>query len=400
MRQRGLEHEHVHADGWRDERDLGDHHHDDAEPDQIETMAHQEREEERDADQDDRQRLHHAAEQQEDEQDRHQGLVGTEPGRLNELQNAFAQARERDQLGEQQCAEQHAVEHHRGSRGLDEDLAKALPAHPPLRKGQDQRQAGTQTRGLGGGEQPAVQAADNEHEEQREGPHAAQRAQLLGDAGALAAGRILRADAGDRVDHAEIHHQTENAGDHGGDEEVADVGLGEDAVDHQDDRGRDQDAERAAGGDGGRGELIRVAVALHARVGDLGHRSRGREAGAAHRTETGAGHHGRQRQAAAHRPEESVRGAKQVVRDARAREDVAHQDEHRHHGELVGEHRLRDRHRHQRAGNIPAHDHTDAGERHRQQREGERHTQEGQDEHGQQGEESDRHFACSSVACE
>ena len=54
-------------------------------------------------------------------------------------------------------------------------------------------------------------------------------------------------------------------GNDAGHEELADRGLGRGAVDDHDDRGRDQDAERAGVADHAGGEVLRVAGAAPCR---------------------------------------------------------------------------------------------------------------------------------------
>ena len=129
------------------------------------------------------------------------------------------------------------------------------------------------------------------------------------------------------------HHQrrAQQAGQHAGGEQLADVRLGDDAVDHHDRRRRDHDAQRAAGGDDAGRQVVGVAELLHRRVGDLAHRRRGGDRRAADRAEAGAGEHRRVRQAAAHVADERIGGAEQLVRQPGAGDEVAHQDEQRHH---------------------------------------------------------------------
>ncbi len=134
----------------------------------------------------------------------------------------------------------------------------------------------------------------------------------------------------------------EDAGQDPRHEELADVGLGEDAVDHHDGRRRDHDAERARAGDGARGELVGIAEALHGRIGHLGHGGRGGDRGAADAAEAGRRPHGGHGEAAAQVADEGVGGAEQLLRHARARDEAAHEDEERHHRERVVAPRLVD----------------------------------------------------------
>ena len=82
-------------------------------------------------------------------------------------------------------------------------------------------------------------------------------------------------------------------------------------------------------------ERVRVAELLHGRIGDLGHGGGGGDRGAADRAEAGAGDDRRHREPAAQMADEGVGGAEQLLRHAGARDEVAHQDEQRHHRQRV-----------------------------------------------------------------
>src|SRR5690606_24615350 len=59
--QQAAQHKHIHAERRRDEADLGDHDHDDAEPDQVEPQTLHQRVEHRHGQQDHRHAFQHAA---------------------------------------------------------------------------------------------------------------------------------------------------------------------------------------------------------------------------------------------------------------------------------------------------------------------------------------------------
>jgi hypothetical protein len=107
-------------------------------------------------------------------------------------------------------------------------------------------------------------------------------------------------------------------------------------------------------------------------------------------------HHGGQRQAAADGAEEGVGGAEQVFRDAGSREHVAHQDEHRHHGQFVRKRCFGQRHGQQGTGDVEAVDEADAADGDGQQGDAQGDAQEGQQQHGGQANEADGHDADSS----
>ena len=157
----------------------------------------------------------------------------------------------------------------------------------------------------------------------------------LGPARALARWSRGRVAPGHVLDGAAEQQGAQDARQDPGGEELGDVGLGEDAVDHHDRRRRDHDAERAAAGHDSRRQAVGVAEALHRRVRDLGERGRRRDGGAADPAEPGRGPHGGHGQAPAQVADERVGRPEQLLGHARARHEVAHQDEERHHRQGV-----------------------------------------------------------------
>ena len=122
-------------------------------------------------------------------------------------------------------------------------------------------------------------------------------------------------------------------------EQLGDVLLGRDGIDHQDDRGRDQDAERAADRDraGGKAAVVLVAQQLRQRRPAEG--GGGRDRRAADRAERRAGARSPPspaRRAGARRQRSAARNS--AVRQARLLGERAHQDEQRNDRErVVGE---------------------------------------------------------------
>ncbi len=92
----------------------------------------------------------------------------------------------------------------------------------------------------------------------------------------------------------------------------------EDAVDDHRDARRDQDPERATGGDGAGRQAVVVAVLAHRRHRHLGHRRGGGDRAAAHGREGAAGHHGGHRQPAAQPADDGVAEVVELVGDAPA----------------------------------------------------------------------------------
>ena len=99
---------------------------------------------------------------------------------------------------------------------------------------------------------------------------------------------------------------------------------------------------------------------------------------AAHRAEDRRAADGGHREAAAQVSDERVGGAEQLLRQARARDEVAHQDEQRHHAQRVGEAGVVDHLRRRRRGRPPATHQPQAGKADEAHREGQRHAQQRQ----------------------
>ena len=196
--------------------------------------------------------------------------------------------------------------------------------------------------------------------------------------------RIARGDDGHRAHHQRGAKQPRQ---HAGRKQLADVRFGDDAVDHHDRRRRDHDAQRAAGGDDAGGQVVGVAELLHRRIRHLAHRGRGGDRRAADGAEPGAGQDRGVRQPATHVPDQRVRQAEQFVREARARDEVAHQDEQRHHAQRVGEAGFVDHLAGRGRGGVPAAQQAEADEAHDTHRKGQRQAQQRQHEDAAEAEQ-------------
>ena len=261
-------------------------------------------------------------------------------------------------------------EQHRGhQRGLDQDAEQHRPRQPAAQQCEQEAAEGADAARLGGREHAEIDAAHDDGEQQRHAPHLPESGPALRP-GRVGRGRAkLRPEPDHRLHGADIEQHADDAGDDPRDEQRADAGLGEDAVDDEDDARRDQDAEGAAGRDRSRGEAVGITEAPHRRHRHLGHGRRGRQARTADRAEPAARHDGRHRQAAAAVAEEGVRGGVELVREPRAGDEGAHEDEQRHHRELVGLRRVAGDLRDQRQGRAQAdleREPGDADDRHRE----------------------------------
>jgi hypothetical protein len=153
-----------------------------------------------------------------------------------------------------------------------------------------------------------------------------------GRAGAFA-GQTIGDD--DDPEHEEAGQH--DPGDDRPEEEVADRHPDLVAEDHQDDRRRDDLAQRARGGDHPRGERLVVAVLQHDRQREDAHRDDRRPDDPGRRREQRAHRDHRDRQAAPQRPEEHAHRLEQLLGQARLLEHDPHEDEERdgHEGVVV-----------------------------------------------------------------
>ena len=120
---------------------------------------------------------------------------------------------------------------------------------------------------------------------------------LISDGIAGRTGAWVEAD-GDRDGRHEQGDQ-ENARENARHEQLADILLGDDRVDHQRYRWRDHDPERAAGGDRAGCQLVRIAISAHGRHRHFGHGRSRRERRAADGGKAGTGGDGRKGETAA-----------------------------------------------------------------------------------------------------
>ena len=132
-------------------------------------------------------------------------------------------------------------------------------------------------------------------------------------------------------DQCEADHQCrqQQARHDAGHEQGSDRGIGRDAVQHQDDRGRQQDAERAGCGDDAGAEALRIAVFDHGRQDDRADRDHGRDTGAGNGGEQCRGRDTSQAQATRPMADQGRGEGDHAPSDAAARQERARQDKER-----------------------------------------------------------------------
>ena len=155
----------------------------------------------------------------------------------------------------------------------------------------------------------------------------------------------------DPNDDQEQQHQ-ENARNDASQEQVADTGFGENAVEHHDDAGRDENPDGSAGGDHPGRQLVAVSVAPHFRQRDLAHGGGGGERRSRNGAESAAGADGRHAQAAAASAPPGVEGAVQIAAQSGAGCEETHQHEQRDDAEFEVEGGLEDGLPQEREGGV------------------------------------------------
>ena len=149
----------------------------------------------------------------------------------------------------------------------------------------------------------------------------------------------IRPQLADDHDRDHVHGGGKETRNDAGDEQLADILLGDDAVDRKHGRRRQHGAERAAGGDDAGGEGLRIVVAPHFRIGDGGKGRRGGDRGAGNSGKAGAGGDGGDAEPALEMADKGIGGAEQFPAHAGIRHEGAHQEEHRDDAERVIGHR-------------------------------------------------------------
>ena len=142
---------------------------------------------------------------------------------------------------------------------------------------------------------------------------------------------------GDDEGHRRQHQRQDDAGHDAGHEQRADRGVGGDAVQHQNDRGRHQDAERAGGRDHADAEPPGIAVLDHGRHHDRADRHHGGDARSRNRREHRAGRDAGEAKTARKVTDQRGRERDHAARDAAPGQEGAGKDEkrNRHDAEIV-----------------------------------------------------------------
>src|SRR5262245_26640242 len=230
-------HEHVHPDRRMDQTELDGHHDDNAEPDRVEAQMRDDRKDDRDGQDDHGHRVHQAAEHQVHHHDQRQDAVAAEPESGQEFRHLLRRLRDREEIAEQQRADQHGEYGSGSARCLEERAEDAVSVETPAQQADQESAARADTAGFGRREarqerQP-VKAADHEYKQQQRRPDVFQRGTTLRPGAARTGWQEFRPSPSDDGDRGHVHADRQQAGNDSGDEQLADVLLGDDAVDRE-----------------------------------------------------------------------------------------------------------------------------------------------------------------------
>ena len=254
-------------------------------------------------------------------------------------------------------------------------------------------------RGFGRRRDAGIDHAGHHAEQQQHRADDPEHPEFLGERNRRRRGRARRILPGQEPDGRHDGEGDENAGDDAADQQRADIHFGQQAVDDERDRWRDQHRQRARDRDHAGGHLRLVALLQHR--GQAGRRQRrGRSrAGAADRAEAGAGQRGRHAEAAGDPADPGGGRLEQIVGDAADQHELGHQQEHRDRDQFVG------RHRRQRRGLQDARQHRHAADQIKPEHARARHRKADRRADRQQHEQhdhrqSENHSKVSPAACD
>ena len=234
---------------------------------------------------------------------------------------------------------------------LHQNAPQVPQAEAPLGEAEEERADGPDRAGLDRREETAVEAAEHQRDQRRDRQALGQKLPPGEDGLVKVVGTPDEPgrEGRHRDDPGRESDRQQQARSDPGDEQVADALLGQDAVEDQEERGRDQHAEDARSRDDADGEAWRVAVADHLRHGDLGEDGGRGNGDAGDRGEDRVGPDGSHAQTAPESAEGLVGDVEGVATHSRFRDDEPHQHEERHDAEKIACDRVVCRQRHQLA---------------------------------------------------
>ena len=193
--------------------------------------------------------------------------------------------------------------------------------------------------GFGRGRDAGINHAGHHAEQQQHRADDLEHPEFLGERNRRSGGSTRRILPGQEPDGRHDGEGDENAGDDAADQQRADIHFGQQPVDHECHRRRDQHRQRARYRDHAGCHLRLVALLQHR--GQAGRRQRrcGSGAGAADRAEAGAGQCGCHAETAGDLADPGGGRLEQIVGNAADQHKLGHQQEHRNRDQLIGGHR-------------------------------------------------------------
>ena len=238
-------------------------------------------------------------------------------------------------VAEDRGADEDHEDHGRGLDGLPDRLDGPGPREPAEGHADHRGQEGAERADLGRRGHAHVEQGHDQDDQSRLDQMRRRLAQRSGPRHDVGLGRVGRADPHPDHDGQDQERRDDEPGDDPGDEQLADGGLGGDAVDDHADAGRDEDVEGGADPDGAGGQLVGVTAPAHLRHGDARHHGGRGQARPRHGPEDAAREDGRDGQAALDAREPVGARGVEIAGEAAGSREVGHQDEHGDRGQHV-----------------------------------------------------------------
>ena len=331
--------------GTERRRDVGDLHveaEEYAEPDEIEAQLLGDRHEDRRGQEQDADPVDEAAEDDPDDLEHDDDVDRLQRQRRHRVLDQPGAAGERVDADQRRRAEEQPVQHDRDLGGLLDGVPHARQRHPAVDEHGKQRPDDADTSGLGGRGDAQVEGAEHHQRDHAGDDEIPQHRQLLAQRTLALFGwrgrrqlRRYRAADDDVGAVGTGKQQTRNDARH---VQLADRNARGQAVEDEDDAGRNERRQSAAGANAAERDALVVTAAEHRRQRDDAH---GDDLGADyahHRRHQRAGEDDRHGQAAGNASEPDMHGAKDGVGHASSLEDAGHEDEKRHGDEHIVAH--------------------------------------------------------------
>ena len=126
---------------------------------------------------------------------------------MHEGKNSARKPRQGEQLGQHQSAEQYRIKRNRSIGRVDDHRAQHFPREPPVERCHQYGKPCAHARRLGRGEEFGVKTADDQAEQQHEGPDARQGQNPIAPRRTIPLRRMLGMTRGDKSDRKHIERK-------------------------------------------------------------------------------------------------------------------------------------------------------------------------------------------------